>query len=166
MRNASKIRFSYFLGFILITFLLGLAEYLEIYKGMIPCPLCMLQRVVLIALGVLFFVGMLLGMKGLAQVTVGLLSLLTSIGGILLSGRQVWLQHVPTTSHGECGVSLSYMFNALPLMDALKQTWTGGMECSQQGWVFLHLTLAEWSLLGFVGFFALAMIQLKRALDA
>lgn len=166
MRNASKIRFSYFLGFILIAFLLGLAEYLEVYKGMIPCPLCMLQRVVLIVLGVIFFIGMVFRMKGLGHVVLSLLSLLTSLGGILLSGRQVWLQHRPPSNLGECGVSLSYMFKTFPLMDGLKQVWTGGMECSQQGWVFLHLTLAEWSLLGFLGFFALVIIQLKRTLDA
>lgn len=166
MKKANKARFGYFLGFVLIVFLLGLAEYLEVYKGMIPCPLCMLQRIVLVVLGVMFFIGMIFRMKRIGLFAIGLLSLFTCIGGILLSGRQVWLQHVPPSSLGECGVSLTYMFHTLPLMDVLKHVWTGGIECSQQGWAFMYLSLAEWSLLGFLGFFVFAVMQLKRSLDA
>lgn len=165
MKNASKARFSYFLGFLLIIFLLGLAEYLEIYKGMIPCPLCMLQRIVLIVLGVVFFIGMVFRMRTLGLFIISLLSMLTCIGGILLSGRQVWLQHVPPSNLGECGASLTYMFNTLPLMDVLQRVWTGGIECSQQGWAFIYLSLAEWSLIGFLGFFVFVVFQLKRSLD-
>src|SRR5579863_7737701 len=98
MKKASKARLGYFFGFLCIVFLLALAEYLEVYKGMIPCPLCMLQRVVLIVLGVIFFVGMIFHMKKNGLFLIGLLSLLTCLGGILLSGRQVWLQHVPPSS--------------------------------------------------------------------
>ncbi len=165
MKKASKIRFGYFLGFLLIVLLLGLAEYLEIYKGMVPCPLCMMQRMVLIFLAVVFFVGMIFRMKRPGLFTVGLLALLTCISGILLSGRQAWLQHTPTTNLGECGASLGYMFQTLPLMEALKHVWTGGIECSQQGWAFMNLSLAEWSLLGFLGFFLFALLQLKRSLN-
>lgn len=159
----NSIRLRYFLGFITIILLLGLAEYLEVYKGMAPCPLCMLQRIILLFLGIVFLLGTLL--KGIGQIFVGLLSLIVSISGILFAGRQVWLQHMPSHHLGECGVSLSYMFKVLPLMQVLKQIWIGGMECSQQGWVFMHLSLAEWSLVGFLLFFVLTLIQLKRTLD-
>jgi len=165
MKKASKVRFGYFFAFLLIVFLLGLAEYLEIYKGMIPCPLCMLQRMVLIMLGVVFFIGMLFHMKKMGLFVIGLLSLLTTVGGILLSGRQVWLQHVPPSSLGECGASLSYMFQTLPLMKVLNHVWIGGIECSQHGWTFMYLSLAEWSLIGFLVFFVFALVQLKRSLD-
>ena len=91
--------------------------------------------------------------------------MLTCVGGILLSGRQVWLQHVPPSSLGECGASLTYMFQTLPVMKVINHVWTGGIECSQQGWTFMYLSLAEWSLLGFLGFFVFAVLQLKRSLD-
>lgn len=165
MKNIGKMRFSYFFGFLLIALLLGLAEYLEVYKAMVPCPLCLLQRFVLMTLGVIFCIGMLTRFKRVGQVILGFLSLVICVSGILLSGRQVWLQHVPKESLGECGVSLNYLFQALPFMDALKQVWIGGMECSEQGWMFFHLSLAEWSLLGFLGFFVLVTVQLKRALN-
>lgn len=165
MKKASKARFSYFLGFLLILFLLGLAEYLEIYKAMVPCPLCMLQRIVFMGLGVIFFMGLIFHLKTVGLFVISLFSLLTSIGGILLSGRQVWLQHVPPTSLGECGASLTYMFKTFPLMNVLKHVWTGGIECSQQGWAFMYLSLAEWSLIAFAGFFVFAVLQLKRSLD-
>jgi disulfide bond formation protein DsbB len=165
MKKAGKVRFGYFLGFLLIVFLLALAEYLEVYKGMIPCPLCMLQRIVLMVLGILFLIAMMFPMKAMGSFFIGLSSLLTCVGGILLSGRQVWLQHAPPVNLGECGASLTYMFHTLPLIDVLKHIWTGGIECSQQGWAFMHLSLAEWSLIGFVGFFVFAVLQLKRSLS-
>lgn len=163
MKRVSKMRLGYFLGFLLIVFLLTLAEYLEVYKGMIPCPLCMVQRVIFILLGAVFFVGMIFRMKKIGFLVVGMLSMLTCIGGILLAGRQVWLQHLPPANLGECGASLSYMFNTFPLMDVFKNIWTGGIECSQHGWAFMYLSFAEWSLIGFLVFFVFAVSQFIRS---
>lgn len=166
MKKASKVRLGYFIGFILVIGLLGLAEYLEVYKGMVPCPLCMLQRIVLIMLGTLFFVGMVFRLKKMGLCIVSLLSLIVSLSGIFAAGRQSWLQHMPSNHLGECGASLSYMFQTLPLMEVFKHVWTGGIECSQQGWAFMSLSLADWSLIGFAGFFVFTLWQVKRSLNS
>lgn len=163
MNNVWSIRFSYFIGCMLIAALLGMAAYLEVYKGINPCPLCILQRIVLLTLGIIFFLAMALKIKKTGNILFGILGLITSLGGILLAGRQVWLQHAPPAGLGECGVSLQYMFKIFPLMEALKHVWQGGIECSQHGWVFMHLSLAEWSLLWFVLFFIFVIVQIKRA---
>ena len=90
-----------------------------------------------------------------------LISFATCFCGILLSGRQVWLQHVPPNGLGECGISLTYMFKIFPFTEALKHVWRGGTECSEQGFVFLNLSLAEWSLLWFILFFILFTYEIK-----
>jgi disulfide bond formation protein DsbB len=162
MNNRLSIRFTYFIGFLLIVALLGTAAYLELYEGINPCPLCILQRIVLIALGVIFFFAMVFKTNRIVQYLLGLLGLMVSLGGVLLAGRQVWLQHIPQDGMGECGVSLQYMFKIFPFYEAIKHIWRGGIECSQHDWEFLRLSLAEWSFLWFVGFFILGLIQLKR----
>lgn len=163
MNNAISIRFTYLIGFFLIAGLLGLAVYLEVYEGINPCPLCVLQRMVLITLGVIFFFAMVFKINKIGQFLFGLVSLLVSLAGVLLAGRQVWLQHIPQNGMGECGISLQYMFKIFPFTEAIKHVWKGGIECSQHDWEFLHLSLAEWSLIWFVIFFILSLIQLKRA---
>ncbi len=160
--NTLSIRFTYFIGFLLIAVLLGMAAYLEVYEGINPCPLCVLQRIVLIALGVIFFFAMVLKSNKIGQWIFGSMATLISLGGILLSGRQVWLQHMPQNGMGECGISLQYIFKIFPFTEAIQHVWKGGIECSQHDWEFLRLSLAEWSFIWFIVFFILSLVQLKR----
>jgi len=155
-----NVRLRYFLGFLFIAAILVLAEYLEIYQGMIPCPLCMVQRYFLIALATIFLLGVVFK-RG--QVFLGLLSLLAASGGILFSARQTCLQYYPKDTLGECGVSFDYMLKTLPFNEVIKEVWQGGMECSEKGWVFLGLSLAEWSLIAFVIFAIFSILQLKSS---
>ena len=46
----------YLLGFILVIALLAFAYFLELYKGMTPCHLCLLQRCVMALLGIIFLI--------------------------------------------------------------------------------------------------------------
>jgi disulfide bond formation protein DsbB len=163
MKNIRTFRFAYLSGFIVIAILLGGAFYLQNYKGMSPCPLCLLQRIAMAALGVVFIVGAIFKFNKWGNVLLGLLGLLAAMSGALLAGRQVWLQLSPPSASGGCGASLSYIFNILSIKDALIQVWQGGMECSQTGWEFLHLSLAAWSLIGFAILLLLIILQIIRA---
>jgi len=162
MNNEKSIRLTYLIGFILIITLLLTATALEVYLKIHPCPLCSLQRVTMGILGILFFLGMILRLNKMGYLILGCLEILTSITGILLSGRQVWLQHVPPQGLGECGISLMYTFKIFPFLDAIKHVWRGGTECSQDGWIFLNLSLAGWSMIWFCIFFILIIIQQSR----
>jgi disulfide bond formation protein DsbB len=164
MNSEQKIHTTYLIGFLIILALLGFAAYLEVVAGVAPCPLCIIQRCFMGMLGTFFFIGAFLRCKKLGYIIISFFSLITSILGILFSGRQVWLQHFPITAGGECGISLAYMFKIFPFFIALKHVWHGGVECSEQGWVFLHLSIAEWSLIWFGIFFLLAILQLKRSI--
>jgi len=163
MKKSNAFRFTYLLGFILMAALLGSAFFLQTYKGMSPCPLCLLQRMVMVALGAIFFVGAILRLKRWGNLFLSFLGLLAGACGVLLAGRQVWLQVSPPSSSGDCGASLDYIFHVLSVKEAIKQVWQGGMECSQTGWEFFHLSLAAWSLIGFTILFLLVTLQLIRA---
>lgn len=164
MRLPSE-RISYFLGFLAITSLLGFAWYLQKYDGIMPCPLCVLQRLDFVLLGVVFFFGALLPLKQIGHFIIGSLSMLISLLGLMLAGRQIWLQHLPA-QNGDCGVSLNYLIQVLPPMEVIKKIFAGSAECSKTVWQFLHLSLAEWTFFWFGVFAVFSIIQLIRALRA
>lgn len=156
-----SIRFVYFLGFIIIAVLLGTTFYLE-HEGINPCPLCIIQRGIIVTLGVLFFLGAIFRLKTVGRIFLGLLASIVSILGIIFSSRQVWLQYFSNGEGGSCEAGLQYLFQVMPWYDALKKIFEGGADCSQVGWKFLSLSLAEWSLIWFVIFLLVSVIQMFR----
>lgn len=164
--NKSSERTSYFIAFILIAILLGVTFYLQNFEGFAPCPLCILQRITLGLLGVIFFIGSVLTLKKIGKILLSTCaSLITSLG-IFLSGRQVWLQHLPPDKNADCGASLQYLIHVLPFDQAVSKVLQGTAECAQKGWEFLQLSLAEWSLICFVGFFIFCLFQMRRSCHA
>ncbi len=162
--RSDPLRFTYWLGLILIAVLLSGAFYLQIYRNMAPCPLCLLQRMSMLALGVIFIIGATVKLAKWGHLCLGFLGLLASFSGLLFAGRQVWLQLSPPISSGDCSANLSYIFKLLPVKEALIQVWQGGMECSQTGLEFLYLSLAAWSLICFSILFLLVLLQIIRTI--
>ena len=140
-------RLGYALGFAVCTALFAFALYLQHYEGQAPCPLCILQRIAFIGLGVLFLVGAVHGPgRNGAWIYSGLLVLVALIGAGI-AGRHVWLQHLPKDRVPACGPGLEYMLNRFPLGEVLEKVFRGSGECAEVGWTFLSLSIAEWSLL-------------------
>jgi len=165
MMNKLSQRALYLIGFLLTAALLGITFYLQSYDGFIPCPLCILQRMTLCLLGIIFFLGCALNLKKIGHIFLSLLASSITLIGIFLSGRQVWLQHLPVNENTDCGVSLRYLINVLPFDQVISKILRGTAECSQKGWEFLHFSLAEWSLFCFIGFLFFCLFQLKRSLN-
>lgn len=152
------IRLAYFLGFLAVCFLLLTSVYLQVFEGAVPCPLCALQRVIFVSLGMILLVGVVLHSRFWGRIVVNLLTATMSLLGILLAGRQIWMQYFPMVGNTECGVSLQYMLEVFPLHQALQKIlFEGSTECTQRGWEFLHLNMAEWSLVWFILFLLLAV---------
>lgn len=158
------IRLAYFAGLALIIILILTSVYLQFYEGIIPCPLCSLQRLVFGLLGVLCLFGMLVARKAWGRWLTNSLTSITSICGMLLAGRQIWMQHNPIAGGSECGVSLQFMLQAFPLNQALlKIIFEGSTECTKRGWEFMHLNMAEWSFVWFTMFLLMALyLSLKE----
>lgn len=157
-----KFRVLYTVGFIIVLSLLAVSFYLQLYQGFVPCPLCTLQRGAFILLGIFFFMGILAYKKRWVRFTIDGLCAFAATLGILLAGQQVRLQYLSPNKTAECGVSLQYMLQALPLNEVLKKVFSGNAECTQVTWEFLHLDMAEWSLIWFI---ILLMYSLCCALE-
>jgi len=163
-------RFGYALGFAACAALLGFAYYLQYYEYQDPCPLCILQRVAFMVLGVLFLVAAVNGPGRAGAIVYGVLLAAAAGIGAAIAARHVWLQSLPKDRIPECGPGLEYMLKKLPFTQALEKILTGSGECAEVGWTFLGLSIAGWSLAWFVlfGGFALyltlaGMRRIRRA---
>src|SRR5437870_13404157 len=84
------------LGFLVCAGMLAFGYYLQFVVGLEPCPLCIIQRILLFAVGVAFLVAALHHPAGrlAAGLYGGVVAFLAAIG-IPGGGRHVWLQHLP-----------------------------------------------------------------------
>lgn len=131
---------------------LGTAYLLEHLEKLNPCPLCLLQRYALWILALIFilgalFIGPRLWRRGL---TLGIL-LIGSLG-ILLSGRQIWLQQLPMDQMPPCTAGLERLLSYHSVPEALMMAFTASGECGVVDYRILGFSLAVWSFLIFIGF--------------
>ena len=143
-------RLGYLAGFLICGGLILYALYLQYYEYQDPCPLCLLQRVVYIALMVVFLLGALHGPRRTGAVVYSTLLVLVSLIGAGIAGRHVWLQHLPKDKVPECGPGLGYILDRFPLVNALEKIFRGSGECAEAGWRLMGLSIAEWSLVWFI----------------
>jgi protein dithiol:quinone oxidoreductase len=144
-------------GFLVCAALIAYALYSQHVLGYGPCPLCIFQRVAVIALGVVFLLAWLHGpaLRG-ARIYAALLALI-AVAGSLIAWRHLWIIAQPPGTVAECGASLDYMLDVLPLREVLTKVLTGSGECAQVDWRFLGLTMPAWVLVSLVGLGALGV---------
>lgn len=130
--------------------LLGFAWYLELWVGLAPCPLCLLQRWVFYVMGGLFLLAALFpGHNRLPWLWAGFSGLLGA-GGAAIAARHVWLQGLPPDQVPACGPDLQGMLENFGLGETLAMTLRGTGDCAVIDWSFLGLSIPAWALLWFV----------------
>ncbi len=139
--------------------LLGFGYYLQFVRGLDPCPLCVLQRVAYLGVGVVCLAGF---FHGSATRIYSALALVCALAGAAVAARQVWLQHLPPERVPECGPGLDFILQAFPIFDALKLIFTGSGECAETLWTFLSLSIAEWSLFWFAALSVLLLYLMLK----
>ena len=135
------------IGFAVSAALIGYALYVQYVQGLEPCPLCILQRVAVMAAGVLFLLAALHDPAERGARAYGVLIDLAAMAGILVAARHMWIIAQPPGSVAECGASLDYMMDVLPLHEVLGKVLTGSGECAKIDWLFLGLNMPTWVLM-------------------
>jgi disulfide bond formation protein DsbB len=152
----------YLAGFLFASGLMGFGLYLQYIEHQDPCPLCMVQRVIFIAILVLFLLAATHGPRRLgARIYAALIGLL-SMTGIAVAARHIWIQHLPPDQVPACGPGLDYMLETMPMASVLKELLHGSGECAAKGWSFLGFGIPEWSLLCYLALGAWALIIALR----
>ena len=137
--------------------------YLERTLYLDPCPLCILDRVVIMSLGALFLIALVHGPNTILAKFNGVLGIVLSGIGICLASRHIWLQNLPKDQVPECGPGLDFMLDTLPIFEVLKKTLTGSGSCADTNWTFADLTIPEQTLILFVILMVLSVIQTLRS---
>lgn len=163
MAKPISLRGAYFLAFLGCAGMLGFAYYLEYVKFLDPCPLCMVQRLVFYAIGVLFLLaaGHEPGRTG-AWIYAGLISLV-SILGVVTAGRHLWLQSLPPSEVPDCGPGLEYMIQNWPLAETVRSLIHASGDCAKVEWSFLGLSMPGWTLIWYLLFAVWALVWVAAA---
>ncbi len=140
------------------------ALYLQHVDGLEPCPLCIFQRVGVMAAALVLLVAVLHGPERVGVRVYAVLTALASMGGGAISIRHIWLQSLPADEVPACGPGLEYMLDVFPLQNVVQQVLAGSGECAELDWSFLGLSLPAWTLVVFSGLLLVALIQLFRPL--
>jgi len=127
-----------------------------------PCPMCIFQRVGVIAVGVIASIAALHNPGPVGTRIYGGLVVLAAIGGGTVSARHIWLQGLPEDQVPACGPGLDYLMDIFPLTDVIGMVLQGDGSCAEIAWSFLGLSLPGWTLVGFIGLGALGAIQIIR----
>ena len=125
-----------------------------------PCHLCILQRVIYLAFGVVAAGGVVKpGWRRFWCVVL----MLVAAGGVVAAGQQSWMQYAPELAT-ECGFGEPTLTEQL--VNWLGMQWpalflaTG--FCTSREWEFLSLSMANWSLLIFAGIVGYAVLLFMR----
>jgi disulfide bond formation protein DsbB len=129
---------------------MGYALYAQHVLGFEPCPLCIFQRVAVIALGVAFGLAALQAPGVAGRCAWSLLMLVAAAAGAGVAGRHLWLQSLPPERVPACGPGLDYMLEAFPLREVLTTVLSGSGECAKVDWSLLGLAMPAWVLISVV----------------
>lgn len=144
--------------------LMAYALYAQHVLGLEPCPLCIFQRVGVIALGIVFLLAALHGPGAAGRRGYAVLVLLASGAAAGVAGRHLWLQSLPPERVPACGPGLDYMLESFPFTEVLQTVLSGSGECATVDWRFLGLAMPAWVLIDVVAIGALGVWNnLRRA---
>lgn len=146
--------------FLVCAGLLSFGMYLQHVVGLEPCPMCIVQRYVMVLMGLVALLGAGLSGRKTSLVVGGLLALLAG-SGAYVAARQTWLQWYPPEVVS-CGRDFYGMIETFPLQRAIPMIFKGGGDCSKVDWTFLGGSIANWSFVAFVGLGLLALATVIR----
>jgi disulfide bond formation protein DsbB len=140
--------------------LLAMGAYFQFVQKLNPCPLCISQRLAILATGIVFLIAALHNPQQTGTTRYAIAGAITALMGASISTRHVWLQHLPPEEVPECGPGLEYMLQNFPLFDTLKLMLSGTGDCAKVDWTLLGFSMPVWTLLAFLILATLSILQI------
>lgn len=132
--------------------------YFQKVLGLEPCPMCIFQRIAMLATGLVFLLAALHGPKGGGRWVYTLLCLVTAGIGAFIAGRHTWLQQLPEDQRPSCGPTLDYLVDMMPLREVVETVIRGDGNCAKIDWTLLGQSLPAWTMVVFVGLIVWALM--------
>jgi disulfide bond formation protein DsbB len=129
----------------LISFaLVGVAVYLQHAHDMLPCPLCVIQRYLFLAVGIAALAG---ALSGRLRAGAGV-ALLAALGGLGVVGKHLYVLANPGFS---CGIDpMETMLNKIPTATLMPWLFKAEGLCENATDGILGLSIPQWSAVWFV----------------
>jgi disulfide bond formation protein DsbB len=136
--------------------LIAVALYLQHALQMLPCPLCVIQRYMFLAIGVASLVAAISGKSRKGTV----LALLAGLGGLATVGKHLWVIAHPGFT---CGIDpMETFLNKIPTAEYLPWLFRADGLCEGATDSLLGLAIPQWSAVWFVVLTALLLFVLVR----
>ncbi|MEJ8567482.1 disulfide bond formation protein B [Elongatibacter sediminis] len=142
---------------------LAYALYVQHVEFLDPCPLCVLQRVAFVWIGVFALMAAIHGPGPTGRAFYGALVMLGAAAGAVIAGRHVWLQGLPPDQVPDCGMGLNYMLDTMPFAEVMAQVFYGSGECATIDWTFMGLSMPSWTLICYIGLGVITLGVVVRA---
>lgn len=150
-------------GLLLVLGGMSSALYLQFFKGLEPCSLCIFQRLCYIAYGLIALIAIIQNPKTWGGRIYAFLQIPVALLGLTIALRQVWIQSLPLDQVPACGPGINYLLQEFPLQKVVQVVWAGSSDCAIVSWRFWSLSMASWSAILFSILLILSVfIMLKR----
>ena len=125
------------------------ALYLQLVKNLLPCPLCVAQRLSYWVIGLTAIVAVAHNPRTLGRrLYSGVMMVAALVGGVVAT-RHSWLVRYPESF--ECGISPEErLLNSLPIARWWPTMFEANGDCSESSWEFMSLTIPDWSAILFI----------------
>ena len=129
---------------------IGFALYMQHYELASPCPLCIFQRIALMACGALSLLAAWLPSRRLTWLWPSLI-VLAALSGAAISIRHIQIQESLASAQAlSCGAGLEFLVQTRSLPDVIASVLSGHGDCTVIDWQLGFLTLPMVALASFV----------------
>lgn len=162
MRFFTNINYN-LVGAVLSFLLLMASFYFQYIEGLQPCSLCIVQRILIMLLMLLFSWG--IWLRSIVWLGwQGGITLVFALLGAAVSIRHLYVQYFPGPEAYGCSPSIDYMLQNWPLSKIGYALFEGYGSCSDTAWQWLGLSMPAWTLIFFLLFTVLLSVNLLRGI--
>lgn len=136
------------------------ALYLQYAFDLAPCPLCAMQRAVILVAAFFLLLGLIVGPLG--QTVSSAAAALFALVAAGIAGWHSWIVAFPPESMS-CGRPFEWFNEEFPLSQWLPKLFRGDGDCLASDWTLLGLNVPNLALISFLITAGLAILALRAA---
>ena len=135
--------------FLICITVIGYALYLQLVINLLPCPLCIAQRIAYWLVGLTAIFAFIHNPRSLGRQIYYNFITVFSLIGLLLALRHSWIIRYPEAF--QCGISAEEEFlNSLSIANLWPSMFEANGDCADVKWEFMALTIPNWSVIFFL----------------
>ena len=137
--------------FLICITVIGYALYLQLVINLLPCPLCIAQRIAYWLIGLTAIFAFIHNPRGLGQQIYYSFITVFSLIGLILALRHSWIIRYPEPEAFQCGISAEEEFlNDLSIANWWPSMFEANGDCADVKWEFISLIIPNWSAILFL----------------